>query len=368
MKTVEILASRLVDKQYSVPSVCRAINSAFFNGDINKSVGAPGIKIVVDGPNFFDNERPTRADLVTSGGCPPQKQENMNEFHFLIDAWSFDDIFKALKSLKQCSRAAVERIYDVTGGSIRLALKCASNAEADEIELQSARDRIGGVVKAQANNDVVKMAYYSTTPNADRNSLDRLRAMSVVEPKRSVKSDRPHFETTLVLASSFVARRLWAKLELEEVNKAMIYAKSTGNTSLFGWHFELWGHKLVETAIDAWQKEAARQQALLSGSKEQGMEMSPNPNYVQATGRAIDGLQGFKAEWLYWKPSVPNFANIDAAILLGDGTLLCLQFIMAKEHGFNMIRFWHEFAYNIPEAVQKEINEIKVIFVVPNDV
>ena len=37
-----------------------------------------------------------------------------------------------------------------------------------------------------------------------------------------------------------------------------MYARSTGNHSLFGWHFELWGHKLSEVAIDRWREQAER--------------------------------------------------------------------------------------------------------------
>mmetsp|Transcript_14870 Transcript_14870/g.41080 ORF Transcript_14870/g.41080 Transcript_14870/m.41080 type:complete len:657 (+) Transcript_14870:218-2188(+) len=376
--TVDIVACRTIDDQYSVRSVCRAISYAFFDGDINKasSPTGHGIKIIVDGPKYDEKakQKPKGADLITSGGCPAQKQENMEEFHFPINVWSFDDIFKALKSLKQCSRATVERIFDVTGGSIRLAVMCSSNAGVDEKALKKTQNWTRTVVKAQANDAVVDMAYQSTELSTNKNSLDRLRSMIVGEivdeDTTNFEDYTPFFDTTLVLASAFVARLLWTKIDLSQVTKAMNYARSTGNNSLFGWHFELWGHKVSEAAIDEWRKEVTKARLLHppSGTAVHGVNSPPDPDYIQATGTGLEGVGKLKAVWLYWKPSIPNFANIDAAILLGDGMLVCIQFTIGEEHGFDMLSFLHGFVYNIPQDVRAKVKTIKVIFVVPSDV
>ena len=59
-------------------------------------------------------------------------------------------------------------------------------------------------------------------------------------------------------ASAYVARLLWSKLSMSKVEGAMVYAQSTGNRSIFGSHFALWGHQLSGLAIDLWQQRAKR--------------------------------------------------------------------------------------------------------------
>lgn len=362
---VLVLACREIDDDYTVKKVCKAASHKYFQGVIQK-VSNPtdhGVKIIVDGPRYADEAKPKGADLVTSGGCPPQKQQNMGLWRFPIAAWSMDETAKALKSLKGCKRAVAEKIFDTTGGSIRLAVRCVSASNRiDEGELAGTQQWMNDVVKAQANDVAVKMAYSSSELSADPNSLDRLRMMNVIERRLTVPGVRPFFDTTLVLASAFVARLLWTKLELSEVTNALNYARSTGNDSLYGWHFELWGHKVTEVAIDEWHKRSAA----VAHDSPSSVKL-PSPSYLQATGTGKDGVEELNAEWLYWKPSIPNFANIDAAILLGNGTLVCLQFTVSTEHGFDIRTFLHGFFYNIPQRVRSLVRLIKVIFVVPSD-
>jgi len=398
-ETVDIVAARDINRQSSINTLCMAIAYVFFSRDLRKTQNptAYGVKIIVDGPRYEEKtERVGGSDLVTSGGCPPQSQQNVDEWHFPIALWTLDELFLALKSLKRCNRCTVEEIFDTTGGSVRLALRCCSDdGKVDKGKLERYQLWMKRVAEAQGNDFVVKMAYLQTQLSAGSNSLDRLRSMIVKEPP--VEADSVlFFESTLVLASAYVARLLWAHLSMSEVHKAMIYALSTGNRSLFGWHFELWGHKLSEVAIDRWRERAkavgsASASAPVAGRAGVGgsgpapsadvpvaggvavgaLATGTNamwPDYIQATGTGIEGVAALTAMWLYWKPSIPNFANIDAAILLGDGTLLCVQFTVSNEHGFDMRSFLHGFVFNIPKEVQKQIKSIKVIFVVPSEV
>lgn len=69
--------------------------------------------------------------------------------------------------------------------------------------------------------------------------------------------------------------------------------------------------------------------------------------------------------WLYWKPNIPNFANIDAAILLEDGMLLCLQFTVDTAHGFNFKTFKSDFLDQILEQIRSQVKIIVIKFVIP---
>ena len=402
-ETVHIVACRHIYANYTVPSLCTAIAYRFFTGDINKSNSPTdfGIKCIVDGPRYDNtSDKVAGSDLVTSGGCPPTKQENMDEWHFPMKVWSLDELSLALKILKKCNRGTTEKIFDTTGGCIRHAIQCCSkDGKVEEAILMQKQKWIDGIVTRQANDAVVNMAYYSSQLSADKKSLDRLRAMMVTEDPEE-NGGRTFFETTLVLGSAHIARKLWFKLSIDEVQRGMMFAKSTMNQSLFGWHFELWCHKLSETAIDQWRQQAqsaaARKFPVASVEAAAGVggisaaTMATGtvgvdatvtsgsivgtgfnaswPAYTQATGTGMNGIAALNTTWLYWKPSVPNFANIDAAILLEDGTLLCLQFTVGDEHAFDIRSFLHGFVYNISGEVQKKISTIKIAFVVPEDV
>lgn len=89
--------------------------------------------------------------------------------------------------------------------------------------------------------------------------------------------------------------------------------------------------------------------------------------HIEGQGTGKEGVKYLNAAWLYWKPSIPNFANIDAAILLEDGTLLCLQFTVNTAHGFNFKTFKSNFLDQIPAGTRSEVKKIVVKFVIPSE-
>ena len=52
--------------------------------------------------------------------------------------------------------------------------------------------------------------------------------------------------------------------------------------------------------------------------------------------------QQLDKEGIYWIPSIPNFANVDAAVVLGR-VLYVFQGTRKRNHGFNVDTFWQEF-------------------------
>ena len=89
--------------------------------------------------------------------------------------------------------------------------------------------------------------------------------------------------------------------------------------------------------------------------------------HIEGEGTGKESVKLLNAVWLYWKPSIPNFSNIDAAILLEDGTLLCLQFTVDTVHGFNFKTFKSNFLDHIPAKIRSQVEKIVVKFVIPSE-
>jgi hypothetical protein len=251
-------------------------------------------------------------------------------------------------------------VFETTGGSIRLALKCLrDDGTLDAKGLKNVRGWMREIAQKHASETTIAMVYYSTVLSADPHSLDRLRSMIVREGEnRHLKKQT--FERRMLLASPYVAGLLQSKLTVEDMLKALNFAQNSRIGSLYGWHFELWAHKVTEIAIDKWRQEV--EETMVEGSKRQS---GKNLGHVEGQGTGKESVKFLDATWLYWKPSIPNFANIDAAILLEDGTLMCLQFTVDTAHGFNFKTFKSDFVDQIPEQIRSQVKKIVVKFVIP---
>ena len=78
---------------------------------------------------------------------------------------------------------------------------------------------------------------------------------------------------------------------------------------------------------------------------------------------------------IYWIPSIPNFANIDAALLLkddegGNVTLWCFQYTIQKDHKFNARAFRTKFLQPVLQNFKLGIDDVtvKMLFIVPDHV
>jgi hypothetical protein len=70
---------------------------------------------------------------------------------------------------------------------------------------------------------------------------------------------------------------------------------------------------------------------------------------------------------MYWIPSIPNFVNIDSAIVGADGRLWCFQFTIEKTHGWKRRRLNSSFVNGIP-PLGVAIHDITIVYVVPSDI
>ena len=93
-----------------------------------------------------------------------------------------------------------------------------------------------------------------------------------------------------------------------------------------------------------------------------------NVSTSQLSGKASIGF--LNAVNLYWVPSTPNFANIDAAWIVWikqKQCLHCIQYTIDNTHGFNSTTFEVNF---LAEVLKKfpHITEVRIYFVVPSGV
>lgn len=64
---------------------------------------------------------------------------------------------------------------------------------------------------------------------------------------------------------------------------------------------------------------------------------------IRSTGTGRDGIYELDIANAYWIPSSPNFADIDAAIVV-DSTLHSIQHTIEAPHTFKTESFWDNFA------------------------
>ena len=79
---------------------------------------------------------------------------------------------------------------------------------------------------------------------------------------------------------------------------------------------------------------------------------------MKGIGTNSEGVQQFLTQiqtkggtTTYWAPSKPNFANIDAAVVIGQ-VLYVFQYTKGHRHGFNEDTFWQDFVSVVYYQVQ----------------
>lgn len=361
--SVLILANRSLSYKDGVDYTCDLILENLEDESTEgKILATPAnfINIIVDGPKYASNmmeNGPQASDLVTSGGAPPASQENMTEHRLPLSAWDPSDHVLALEALRNATQQVSKHVLFYTGGSIRLSLSCLNqDGTLNPKNLNFKKTWMRGVANSVGSTEKVRVAYYSTILSADENSIDRLRSMFA----KPVTESPSQFDTTLFLISPFVAGLLRSKLTLADSIQGLNFAKRTEIGSLYGWHFELWAHKVVEVASET---QKSRNDPQLAGATS-----VPKITFLHSKGTGNDGVKQLESVLQYWIPATSNFANIDAAVLLPNGTLCCLQYTIGKEHGFNFISFRDMFLRQLPENLIQQVKTILVKFVVPFEV
>jgi hypothetical protein len=89
--------------------------------------------------------------------------------------------------------------------------------------------------------------------------------------------------------------------------------------------------------------------------------------FIRSRGKGAEGVRELNVPNYYWVPSVPNFVNIDAAIVTSDGHMWCFQYTTHKTHTYKKRRL-RPHLLNIVNQTLPPVQDTTVIFVIPNDI
>ena len=170
-----------------------------------------------------------------------------------------------------------------------------------------------------------------------RSTDDRVDSLRTMFRKPTGSTD----SVSLHVDSGYLLRKLKDKISGEELFSSYKKAESDGNKGAQANYFEEMLHWCfcsdeVSTAITA---------------------------SVHAQGSGSDGARELTAKNQYWIPSVPNFVNIDSAVVGSDDQVWCYQFTVSKSHKYKKRRTKSHFLNKI--TVLKSTYEVVLTFVFP---
>lgn len=141
---------------------------------------------------------------------------------------------------------------------------------------------------------------------------DRLRTMFRVETDTGDRVMRLY----QMIDSVLVVRQLRSRLSLKRYFSALAFGKTIGSATVIGVLFEELMHKWFE-------------------------ETNPGPiaGVFQATGTGANGVAQLTDKNVYWMPSIPNYPNIDAAVVINN-VLYVIQYTKRTGHGFDEDALW----------------------------
>jgi hypothetical protein len=153
-----------------------------------------------------------------------------------------------------------------------------------------------------------------------------------------------------IVDSQYYVRLLHDRVGLEEYLIAYNHAMIRSLSSAAGCHFEELLHVLFQK------------------------RPKPISQVLQIVGTGAEGVQQLQDYFVYWIPSIPNFANINAAIVIkglqGSATIWCLQYTVASTHAFNASTFRTQFLKPVcvKLGLAAATTSVKILFVVPSNV
>lgn len=297
-----------------------------------------GTLIAVDGPKHdqVDDVSP-QFDLITSGGHPVLKDEQIDNMRFVIlDSWSEADSVSCLKNLKSLPKKQAKMNHDIAGGSVRDLMM---NTRARRRLVRSRKELIQGL-----SDTTVELVVRKSTREPRGYNFDSLRAMYA--------ADSVLEEAYQPIQSPLYLRLLRSSVSLGSARRGVEKARMIGIGNLYGIYFELFAHKAMST-LSAMQKLADWDGRTLPFDT------------VVGTGGWKNSVLTLNRANLYWQPEEDNFPNIDSAMLVGE-VLHCLQYLTAQDgfHVFNLVTFKKFFLDELPV---QGYTSIKVHFVTPQD-
>jgi hypothetical protein len=165
--------------------------------------------------------------------------------------------------------------------------------------------------------------------------MDSLRSMFMSPRQYSAKRARG----MQLVDSDFVLSELSLKLDVGALLEAYTFAVVLGDGVVAGLYFEKVLHRSIEI-------------------NHPGQVIKT----IRSTGTGLEGVNELNEMNAYWIPSIPNFADIDSAVVVG-ATLHVIQATIEQTHSFDVDRFWDNFALIVQSKLS--FDAIIIHFFVP---
>ena len=353
---VSVVFARNVDNENSLRLIRRSMLEHIFAKDIEAGdltrVKSPGLHLrsVCDGPRHDSVDHVADADLVTSGGYRLNKDEAWDEINpLLLPAWTLKEVIHGCRNLFNLKAVEAKEMFDLCGGNIRIITAIVQKATT----LKKRKEYVDSIVQKEGEPKKLKLALESHSLSSTEDSIDRFRAMFATPTENG-------YTTVQYIGSPYLLRLLRSRLSLDETLSGLLSAKSSGIQSIYGWYFELFGHRIFQASHDR-QEHASQEGSQLVQPACHSFKI------VKGSGTGKESVKELDRSNVYWTPTVSNFANIDAAIAL-DRTLYCIQYTVSVSHSFSYRTFVSDFWEKLPPKFQQTISKVIVVYVVPRGV
>ena len=287
--------------------------------------------VFLDGPKH-DEEKDLNATyhyLCTSGGHPLPKNAQKELYLWILDAWSEQEAISGLTALS-FPPEDVRTAYMICGGCVRDMYGYLSGDDPNRALMVSTLDALS----ERVGHKEVDVVLTTTTRNNDDDSgnPDRLRAMFNGE------STSEHMPKSIqIVDSKYVMRILRGRIGLGKLLEAMKLGETIKSGTVVGVYFEEILHR--------WFLEHTPE----------GIE-----GVLASTGNTAQGVTQLIQTGIYWMPSVPNFPNIDAAVILGK-VLFAFQYTKRFGHDFVWDVFWQDFVEKVREWVEFDAVHVFIV-------
>jgi hypothetical protein len=151
--------------------------------------------------------------------------------------------------------------------------------------------------------------------------------------------------------SEFVLSQLVKRANLSALKSVYDMSLELGDRTTQGMFYERLIHHWFQSSVPE------------STVPEDGYQYLGITAVVWSTGTGDEGLTELDSQGKYWIPSIPNFANIDAAVVR-DGTLHAFQYTVRDKHDFTEETFT-SFVQKVVQNVAGVAQNVKVHFISP---
>ena len=299
---------------------------------------------MLDGPHHDDDSEEDLMNnsyhaLCTSGGFPVPHQESLLARTILVlSGWTEPAILSALAKLN-VNESDAEEAYELCGGRIRLALMAVENRRSevtgwfDSLVTDLGADTIELAIRQQGSAGALERS-------------DRLRTRFFYDDGSN----------SMLVDSRYLFQQLKARLQAADFMNAYNLAHACKLDSARGWFYE----EILHRWFQGKAQDPNSVPKIVGFLRKEGITGAASVKELAALCMRNEG------DGVYWVSSVPNFASIDAAILLGT-VLICTQDTVKPNHSFDRDTFWTGF---VGQLVEKGvvITAVHVCFLTPSDI